>query len=391
MQFPILQLLAKRDKAVINRHPWIFSGALKSKVNAREGAIVEVQNNEGNTLGFGFYSAESQISCRMFDWDQNPGAFHTVEYWKIKIEKSLKLRQEITINSSTNAYRLLHAEGDFLPGIIVDVYNNTLVIQINIVGVEIIKDLLFEAFKQLGFSEIYIKAKLNYKNEEEISKVQDESKSILPIEIIENGLKFSVDIFGGQKTGFFIDQRDNRQLLREISKDKIVLNAFSYTGGFSIYSLSGGAAEVHSLDISKDAIEGADQNARLNNLQKNHHLICQDCFEYLKLMPSNKFDIIVLDPPAFAKHSRAVDNAAKGYKQINMKAIQKIRTGGLILTFSCSQHISKELFQKIIFGAAADVKRNVRILRQLHQPADHPISIFHPEGEYLKGLLLWVE
>ena len=188
-----------------------------------------------------------------------------------------------------------------------------------------------------------------------------------------------------------MDQRENRQLLRTLSKDKVVLNTFSYTGGFSVYAHAGDAKEVHSVDISEDAVKGAEQNVRFNFPQANHQAIVKDCFDFLKEMPENYYDLIVLDPPAFAKNARAVDNAARGYKQINMRAFKKIKPGGIVFTFSCSQNISKELFQKIVFGAAADARRNVRIIHQLHQPADHPINIYHPEGEYLKGLVLWVE
>lgn len=392
MDFPVLQLLPKRDRAVLNRHPWIFSGALHNIVNSQDGEIVEVKNSEGDVLGYGFYSKESQISCRMFDWDKKPGDFNAVSYWQTKIEAALNIRKKLLIDANTNVYRLLHAEGDFLPGIIADVYGDHLVLQIGITGIEKIKPLLLDAFHNLGFRQISIKKKdPTPNNKQQNQDFTGDQISENLVNILEHGMSFTVDIKGGQKTGFFIDQRENRQLLRKHAQGKVVLNAFSYTGGFSIYALAGGAKEVYSLDISQDAIDGADHNAKINHLGANHQLLCMDCFDYLKQMPQDFFDIIVLDPPAFAKHSRAVDNAAKGYKQINMKAIQKIKPGGLIFTFSCSQHISKDLFQKIVFGAASDVKRNVRIVQQLHQPADHPINIYHPEGEYLKGLLLWVE
>jgi 23S rRNA (cytosine1962-C5)-methyltransferase len=392
MNYPILQLLPKRDRSVLNRHPWIFSGALRNPVKATEGAIVEVRSNEGMVLGYGFFSKESQIVCRMFEWSDTPGPFETIEYWQKKIANALSIRKPILINNDTNTFRLLHAEGDFIPGIIADVYGEAVVLQILIEGIEIIKELLVKALANLNFHSIYVKVKSNaHLTASQRSSYWLAGHLEAPAMVKENGLNFSVDFINGQKTGFFIDQRDNRQLLRKYAKDKKVLIAFCYTGGFSVYALAGGATEVHSLDISNDAVNTADLNVRLNGLCGIHEAISGDCFNYLKEMPSDFYDIIVLDPPAFAKHSRAVDNAAKGYKQINMKAIEKIRTGGLIFTFSCSQHISKDLFQKIIFGSAADVKRNVRIIEQLHQPADHPINIYHPEGEYLKGLVLWVE
>jgi 23S rRNA (cytosine1962-C5)-methyltransferase len=267
------------------------------------------------------------------------------------------------------------------------------VLQILTKGLEKLSKLIFEALAQLGFQHIYVKSKNSTGVLEDV-RAQSYWASApcpSPVEVMENGQKFWVDFIEGQKTGFFIDQRDNRLALMRQTKNKKVLNAFSYTGGFSVYALAGGAREVHSLDISEKAVELSHANALLNNYENNHFKIVQDCFDYLKDIPKDEFDIIVLDPPAFAKHARAVANATRGYKQINMKAIQNIKPGGLIFTFSCSQNISQELFQKVVFGAAADARRNVRIVQQLHQPSDHPINIFHPEGEYLKGLVLWVE
>jgi 23S rRNA (cytosine1962-C5)-methyltransferase len=288
---------------------------------------------------------------------------------------------------------LLHAEGDFLPGIIADVYANVVVLQILIRGIEQRKELILEAFKRNGFPTIYLKTKSSSQNIEEISSQSGwlsgsgEGKVITK----ENGLLFNVDFIEGQKTGFFIDQRDNRQLLKTLSNGKKVLNTFCYTGGFSVYALAGGATEVHSVDISTEAVKLSEENVLLNFPNAAHKGFAIDCFDYLKDMPENEYDLIVLDPPAFAKNARAIDNASRGYKQINMRAFKKIKPGGILFTFSCSQNISKDLFQKIIFGAAADVGRNVRIIHQLHQPADHPVNIYHPEGEYLKGLALWVE
>lgn len=393
MKYPILKLLPKRDKSVLNRHPWIFSGGVQNKVAAEDGDIVEVRNHEGIVLGYGFFSSTSQIVCRMFDWGSAPAAFDQQSYWKAKFENALALRQAAVINEGTNAYRLIHAEGDFLPGLIVDVYGALAVAQILIAGTEKIKNFLFDALRNMNFSHIYVKAKTNLQNADSFQTDSGwiEGQLENPVLVKENGLNFMVDFIGGQKTGFFLDQRDNRQLLGKYTHDKIVLNAFSYTGGFSVYALARGAKEVHSLDISNEAVEMTEKNVKLNAVGGIHHKIVRDCFDYLKEMPDAYFDTIVLDPPAFAKHARAVENAAKGYKQINLRAIQKIKPGGVLLTFSCSQNISKDLFQKIVFGAAADAKRNVRILEQLHQPADHPINIFHPEGEYLKGLAIWVE
>ncbi len=394
MPHPLLQLKPKRDKAILQRHPWIFSGALAKPVKAEEGDIVEVQSHEGKVLGYGFFSSRSQISCRMFHWSNTAADFDTVEYWQNKIKRALDLRQSQVISSRTNVYRLIHAEGDFLPGLIIDVYGEVAVAQILIKGIEKRKAFLKEALYALGFKNVFVKAKSSSHVLEDIEAqsgwLVGEAQS--PIEVLENNLRYEVDFIDGQKTGFFIDQRENRALLGRLAQGKKVLNTFSYTGGFSISALAGGATEVHSVDISADALQVCDRNVELNfpGTQK-HKSIVADCFDFLKDMPENEYDIIILDPPAFAKHARAVDNASRGYKQISLQAFRRIKPGGLVFTFSCSQNISKDLFQKIVFGAAADAYRNVRIVHQLHQPADHPINIYHPEGEYLKGLVLWVE
>ncbi len=392
MNYPILQLKLKRERSILLKHPWIFSGGLERKPKAQEGEIVEVRSHHNDILGYGFYSEKSQISCRMFDWQSQPSEFEKADYWTNKIAQALALRKAI-LPADTDAYRLLHAEGDFLPGIIADVYANVVVLQILVKGIEQRKELILEAFRQNGFENIYLKTKTSSQNIEEISSTSGWLSGGGAGKVIsrENGLQFNVDFVDGQKTGFFIDQRDNRQLLKTLSNGKKVLNTFCYTGGFSVYALSGGATEVHSVDISAEAVRLAEENVLLNFPDAPHKGFAVDCFDYLKDMPENEYDLIVLDPPAFAKNARAIDNASRGYKQINMRAFKKIRPGGILFTFSCSQNISKDLFQKIVFGAAADVGRNVRIIHQLHQPADHPVNIYHPEGEYLKGLVLWVE
>lgn len=392
MNYPILQLKLKRERSILLKHPWIFSGGLERKPKAAEGEIVEVRSHHNDILGYGFYSEKSQISCRMFDWQNKPSDFESVDYWATKIKNALVLRKAI-LPPDTDAYRLLHAEGDFLPGIIADVYANVVVLQILVRGIEQRKDLIIEAFRKNGFENLYLKTKSSSQNIEEISSTSGWLAGGGEGNVVskENGLRFNVDFAEGQKTGFFIDQRDNRQLLKTLSQGKKVLNTFCYTGGFSVYALDGGATEVHSVDISAEAVRLAEENVQLNFPDAAHKGFAIDCFDYLKDMPENDYDVIVLDPPAFAKNARAIDNASRGYKQINMRAFKKIKPGGILFTFSCSQNISKDLFQKIVFGAAADVGRNVRIIHQLHQPADHPVNIYHPEGEYLKGLVLWVE
>lgn len=385
-----ITLKPKKERAVINRHPWLFTGAVQHFPDAENGDVVQIVSNEKGLLGYGFYNPNSQICCRIFEFTQNPVEIDQ-QYWRNKIENAYKLRQSIVDLSQTNCYRLLHAEGDFFPGIIADVYADTVVAQILIKGTEKLLPVIQEEFLRLGFKHIYLKTKSSSQMLEGIN-VQNwltEPKP-MPLEAIENGQKFFINVETGQKTGFFIDQRDNRDFLKGHANGKKILNTFSYSGGFSVYALAGGATEVHSVDISKDAIAQCDANVELNGYAGRHKSFAMDCFEYLK-QTSEVYDIMVLDPPAFAKNARAVPNATRGYKELNMVAMKKIKAGGLILTFSCSQNIDKVLFQKIVFGAAADAKRNVRILKHLSQTPDHPVNIYHPEGEYLKGLLLWVE
>jgi len=393
MKLPVLQLKPGREKSVINRHPWIFSGGIASAVNAKEGDIVEVHGQKKEVLGYGFFSADSQISCRMFDWAKQPKDFESEAYWLDKLQQAYALRKALVISEHTNSYRLVHAEGDFIPGLIADVYKNVLVVQFLIEGISRRKDLILNCFQKLGFTTIYQRSSGSSKNQQDV-KVEEgwiKGKADATIEILENGQKFKVNVEEGQKTGFFLDQRDNRQLIKSLSNGKTVLNAFSYTGGFSVYAAAGGAKEVHSLDISQEAVSLSEENVTSNYPNVLHKGIAKDCFAYLREMPADLYDLIILDPPAFAKNKSSVDRAARGYKDINMVAMKKIKPNGILATFSCSQHISKDLFQKIVFGAAADAGRNVQVIYQLHQPADHPVNIFHPEGEYLKGLAVWVE
>jgi 23S rRNA (cytosine1962-C5)-methyltransferase len=393
MTYPILQLKPGREKSVKNKHPWIFSGAIQSMQKAEEGDIIEVKSAGKEILGYGFYSAESQISCRMFEWTSMPEDFEKQDYWISKLKSAFLLRQTFVTGKQNNCYRLLHAEGDFFPGLIIDIYHQVAVVQFLIEGTARRKEFFTKCIQHLGFEHIYSRSSSSSREQQDANEkagwIAGEFNS--PLTVLENGLKFEVDFIHGQKTGFFLDQRDNRETLRELAKGRTALNAFSYTGGFSVYAAAGEAKEIHSLDISSEAVKMAEHNVQLNFPRANHKGIAKDCFEYLRAIEKDLYDLIVLDPPAFAKNKHSVDKAARGYKDINLKAMEKIKPGGLLFTFSCSQHISKDLFQKIIFGAAADAGRNVRIVKQLHQPADHPVNIFHPEGEYLKGLLLWVE
>jgi 23S rRNA (cytosine1962-C5)-methyltransferase len=394
MNYQQITLHKKRERSVIHRHPWLFSGAVAHSTAHIDGEIVQVRDADKHILGYGFFSSKSQIVCRMFDWSNEERTFDQA-YWNQKIKQAISLRSEVIDKTHTTTYRLLHAEGDFLPGIIADVYGEVVVLQILTAGTKRILPLLVEAFTTHGFEYLYLKHKQSSSNIEgvELKSGWLTKENSTTVEVLEHGVKFFVDVEEGQKTGFFIDQRDNRKLLQELSNGKTVLNTFSYSGGFSVYALAGGAKEVHSVDISASAIQQGDRNVELNKEKFSgiHQSKVQDCFDFLSDMPDHYYDLIVLDPPAFAKHARAVANASQGYKQINLKAFRKIKPGGIVFTFSCSQNISKELFQKIVFGAAADARRNVRIIQQLHQPADHPVNIYHPEGEYLKGLVLWVE
>ena len=405
--YPVLQLQPKKERAVLLRHPWIFSGAVKKLPNAANGDIVEVRTAEGQTLAWGFFSRESQIVCRLFAFVEglnatgkwagyklNPAMQFDTAFWENKISRALALRRRLIDSTTTNCYRLLHAEGDFMPGVIADVYDHTVVLQILIKGTENLLPVIEQALRRQGFRYIFVKSKSSSHHLEGLPKENcwlGEPHPKLPIEVKEHGIKFFVNPEKGQKTGFFIDQRENRQLLRSLSQGKRMLNTFAYTGGFSVYALAGGAKEVVSIDISKEAVELSEENVRLNfGTAVAHKAIIADCFDYLRQI-NEDFDIIVLDPPAFAKNARAVPNASRGYKDLNYLAFKKIKPQSLLFTFSCSQNIDKVLFQKIVFGAAADAGREVKILQHLEQSADHPVNIYHPEGEYLKGLMLWVE
>jgi 23S rRNA (cytosine1962-C5)-methyltransferase len=383
-----------KERSMTNRHPWIYSGAVHALPTAENGEIVEVLDWQGNRLGYGFYSPENQIICRVFDFSAESIASIDALYWEKKIRNAFVLRKFYIADSDTNAYRLINAEGDFFPGLIADVYDQTVVVQLLIRGTEVIKEAIVTALLNIGFKFIYLKTK-------EVSQILEGIKSEKAwlseageekVEIREHGIRFWVDVAKGQKTGFFLDQRDSRALLADYSKGKKVLNTFCYSGGFSMYALRAGAETVDSLDSSKTALELCRQNVELNDFQpEKHRTLAEDCFDYLRKMETDYYDLIVLDPPAFAKNAHSVPQASRGYKDLNLLAFQKIKSGGIVFTFSCSQKIDRDLFRKIVFAAAADAGRNIRILHQTTQPADHPINIFHPENEYLKGLVLYVE
>ncbi|MDX2188608.1 MAG: class I SAM-dependent rRNA methyltransferase [Bacteroidota bacterium] len=391
--YPSLILKSGREKPVLNFHPWVFSGGVKLFPKSKNGSIIQICDNKEEVVGFGFYSPNSQLVARVFHFGSKAEKFDELTFWLDKFNRAFDLRKLYVIDANTNAYRLIFAEGDSIPGLVVDIYDQTAVVQVLIKGTENLLPIFKTCLNTLGINNIYVRIKTATHELEDVDQssywLDGASKS--PLHIMENGIKFEVDVEKGQKTGFFIDQRDNRLLLKTLSEGKNVLNTFSYTGGFSMYALAGGAKKVVSVDISKDAVKRCDEHIQLNKLKAEKHTsIASDVFDYLKTT-DEKFDIIILDPPAFAKNAKSVPNATRGYKELNMLGIKKVKHGGLIMTYSCSQNIDAVLFQKIVFGAAADTKRNVRIIKHLHQPVDHPINIFHPEGDYLKGLLLYVE
>jgi 23S rRNA (cytosine1962-C5)-methyltransferase len=389
-------LKPKKDEFLKRFHPWVFSGAVAHKSKEiEEGEIVKVLSHEKEFLGVGHYQIGS-ISVRILSFKD---VVINVDYYIERLSEAYKMRKHIgLINSENNTYRLVHGEGDNLPGLIIDIYGNTAVLQAHSVGMHSDREKISEALRAVYGSDNL--KNIFYKSEGTLpfkADIDPEDSYIfggadVDDIAVENGLKFKIDWLKGQKTGFFIDQRENRTLLEKYSHRRNVLNMFSYTGGFSVYALRGDAAIVDSVDSSSKAISITDQNVQLNfGDEPRHNSYSEDAFKFLNEIPDGKYDLIVLDPPAFAKHRGAVNNALQGYKKLNHSAFAKIAKGGILFTFSCSQVISKEQFRLAVFSAAAISGRKVQILHQLTQPADHPINIYHPEGEYLKGLVLYVE
>lgn len=388
-----IYLKPKKEESLQRFHPWVFSGAIqRMDGKPNEGDLVEVYDCNKNYLATGHYQIGS-ITVRVVSFEQQS---IDTDFWKQKIEKAYAMRKSIGLVSQlNNSYRLVHGEGDSLPGLIVDIYDDTAVMQAHSVGMHETRNQLAKAIAEVipEIKNVYYKSETTLPFKAPISPedgylIGSDTKTYTAL---ENGLKFHVDWLRGQKTGFFIDQRENRSLLERYSAGKSVLNMFCYTGGFSVYAMRGGATQVHSVDSSAKAIELTDKNIELNfSADTRHASFAEDAFKYLNAN-EQKYDLIILDPPAFAKHRDALRNALKGYKRLNAKGLEKIKPGGILFTFSCSQVVTKEQFRLAVFSAAAETGRNVRILHQLSQPADHPINIYHPEGEYLKGLVLWVE
>lgn len=376
-----------KEKPLEGFHPWVFSGAIEEIDDSyQSGDIVKVYSHQGKYLGQGYLNPRSQIAIRMLTFDE---AEINAGFFERKIAEACSLRRQF-LPPQTNAFRLIHAEGDGLPGLIVDVYGEYLVMQILTAGIEHWKTSIVQILqKQMPVKGIFERNDSDWRQweglEKRVGKLAGEEPPDF-IEILENGHKFLVDIHRGQKTGFFLDQRANRKLIQEVSRGKRVLNCFSYTGGFSVYAMKGGAAQAISVDSSEEALNTAKANFRENKIPVSEQdFICKDVFDYLRAS-RQEFDLIVLDPPAFCKNKQQIMQASRGYKDINMQALKHLPPGGLLLTCSCSSHIEPDLFQKIIFAAAKDARKNLRILAKTSHGFDHPISIFHPEGEYLKGL-----
>lgn len=399
-----VHLKPHKEESLLRFHPWVFSGAIRSieldadypHAQPQEGEIVKVVDCKGNTLGVGHYQIGS-IAVRILEFGVGE---LPKDFWKTRIAAAYGVRESLgLVTEENNTYRLIHGEGDFLPGLIVDVYADTAVIQAHSVGMhyhrEEIAEAIVEAVAQVD--KVYYKSddtlphKANIQGDRVGYLIGGDRVDDKEFWAKENGLSFRIDWLRGQKTGFFIDQRDNRALLEQYAKDKDVLNMFCYTGGFSVYALRGGAKKVHSVDVSQKAVDLVRSNVAYNfGEEAPHEAFAEEAFEFMT-KNTNTYDLIILDPPAFAKHRDAVKNALRGYQRLNAKGIQSIRPGGILFTFSCSQAIDKDMFRLAVFSAAAQVGRKVRILHQLHQPADHPINIYHPEGEYLKGLVLQIE
>ena len=383
-----------KEESLRRFHPWVFSGAIqKMDEGISEGSLVRVLSEKGDFIAVGHYQIGS-IAVRVL-------SFRDIQidddFWESRLESALQMRLALGIadNPQNNTYRLVHGEGDNLPGLVIDCYGPTAVMQAHSVGIHLCRKSIADCLVRVMGNRIQhvyyksettlpFKAELGQENGFIVGSSDDNTA-------IENGLKFHVDWLRGQKTGFFVDQRENRSLLESYSRDKSVLNMFCYTGGFSFYAMRGGAKLVHSVDSSAKAIELTNANVELNFPgDTRHQAFCEDAFRFLD-RADDKYDLIILDPPAFAKHRAALHNALKGYTRLNRVALEGIKKGGILFTFSCSQVVTKEHFRNAVFTAAAQSGRKVRILHQLHQPADHPVNIYHPEGEYLKGLVLYVE
>ena len=394
MTYKSVYLKRGKEESLKRFHPWVFSGAIHyADSHIEEGEVVRVITADNEFIAVGHYQIGS-IAVRVLSFRD---VCINQEFWRSRLESALRMRIALGIadNPLNTTYRLVHGEGDNVPGLVIDCYGKTAVMQAHSVGIHVCRQEICEALVQVmnhRIENVYYKSETTLPFKAELGQENgfiyggsDENTTL------ENGLRFHVDWLRGQKTGFFIDQRENRSLLEKYAAGKSVLNMFCYTGGFSVYAMRGKAALVHSVDSSAKAIDLTNKNMALNFANDSRHqAFCEDAFKYLDAN-SQKYDLIVLDPPAFAKHRAALHNALKGYTRLNVKGFEAIKKGGVLFTFSCSQVVTKDNFRNAVFTAAAQANRKVRILHQLHQPADHPVNIYHPEGEYLKGLVLYVE
>ena len=394
MSYKKVYLKAGKEESLKRFHPWVFSGAIaKVEGEPEEGEVVDVYTSKKEFIACGHFQIGS-IAVRVLTFRQEE---INHEFWKRRLAVALDLRRSLNLvdNPENNTYRLVHGEGDNLPGLIIDVYGQTAVMQAHSAGMHVYRMDIAEALSEVMgdiVKHIYYKSETTLPFKADLGPENGFIKGGSPENVaLENGLKFHVDWLKGQKTGFFVDQRENRHLLERYSKGRNVLNMFCYTGGFSFYAMRGGANLVHSVDSSAKAIDLTNQNVELNFPgDERHQAYAEDAFKYLDRM-GDQYDLIILDPPAFAKHRDALRNALRGYSKLNAKAFEKIKPGGILFTFSCSQVVDKKDFRNAVFTAAAQSGRSVRILHQLTQPGDHPVNIYHPEGEYLKGLVLYVE
>lgn len=391
----ILRLKKGKEESLDRFHPWVFSGALSDHLpsDLEEGETVGVEAFDGRFIGTGHFQIGS-IAVRILDFsrrDIDEGFYAT------RLREAFAVRQTLSLmRPDNNAFRLVHGEGDFLPGLVVDIYGNTAVMQAHSPGMHFARNIIAKCLVELdgaGIENVYYKSETTLPYKARLDPQNDYLiGSYAGNTAIENGLKFNIDWLKGQKTGFFVDQRDNRSLLEHYSRGRRVLNMFCYTGGFSVYAMRGGAELVHSVDSSEKAITLTDANIALNFPgDARHKSFAEDAFKFLDNMESGAYNLVILDPPAFAKHRSALRNALRGYQKLNFRAMEKLAPGSILFTFSCSQAVSREQFRLAVFSAAAQTGRKVRILHQLTQPADHPVNIYHPEGEYLKGLVLYVE
>ena len=394
MHYKKVYLKPGKEESLKRFHPWVFSGAInRIEGEPEEGEIVDVYTSKKEFIACGHFQIGS-IAVRVLTFRQEE---INHDFWKHKLKVAYDLRRSLGLaeNTTNNTYRLVHGEGDNLPGLIIDVYNHTAVMQAHSVGMHVCRLEIAEALTEVMgdvIQHIYYKSETTLPFKADLGQENGFIIGGSPENVaMEYGLKFHVDWLKGQKTGFFVDQRENRHLLEKYAKGRNVLNMFCYTGGFSFYAMRGGANLVHSVDSSAKAIDLTNQNVELNFPgDKRHQAFAEDAFKYLDRM-GDQYDLIILDPPAFAKHRDALRNALRGYSKLNAKAFEKIKPGGILFTFSCSQVVDKRDFRNAVFTAAAQSGRSVRILHQLTQPGDHPVNIYHPEGEYLKGLVLYVE